>query len=53
MTGEWLREQFENGEIPGQTENLDLVILLARLCVQNFRFWALKTPEACILNRVT
>ena len=31
MYGEWLREQYEKGDIPGATDDPDLALLLAQL----------------------
>ncbi len=39
MYGEWLREQFEKGEIPESTYDPDLAILLAQLRKIVLTFW--------------
>jgi aminoglycoside 9-adenylyltransferase len=45
MYGEWLREQFEEGEIPGPTYDPDLAILLAQLRKNSINLLGPKATE--------
>ncbi|GIN63663.1 aminoglycoside nucleotidyltransferase ANT(9)-Ia [Robertmurraya siralis] len=45
MYGEWLREQFEKGEIPEPTFDPDLTILLAQLRKNSINLFGLKATE--------
>lgn len=43
--GEWLREQFEKGEIPSTTDDPDLALLLAQLEKNNIALFGPKVDE--------
>lgn len=45
MYGEWLRKQFERGEIPGPTYNPDLAILLAQAGKNSINLYGPKATE--------
>ena len=45
MYGEWLREQFEKGEIPGATYDPDLALLLAQLTRNSIALFGHKAEE--------